>query len=125
MALKTFTLEEADAYVPQLEQLLAEMQAMRELMVAQAHALETVLEHAPGNGGSKAASEYLLLLQRFNAAYTTVREIGCELKDLNQGLVDFPSYRDGNLIYLCWKRGEPRIEYWHDLESGFAGRQKL
>jgi len=47
------------------------------------------------------------------------------LKDLDQGLVDFPSYRDGKLIYLCWKRGESRIEFWHDLESGIAGRQPL
>jgi hypothetical protein len=125
MPVKTFTLDEANAYVPQLEDLLSEMLDLRDQLSAQSHVLESAMRHAPLNGGSKAASEYLLLLQRFNAAYKMLREIGCELKDLDTGLVDFPSYRDGRLIYLCWKRGEPRIEYWHDVESGFAGRQRL
>lgn len=125
MALKTFTVEEANAYIPQLEELLSEMQAVREKIVANAHALETVIAHAPNNGGSRAASEYLLLLQRFNVAHTMLTEIGCELKDLNLGLVDFPSYRDGTLVYLCWKRGEARIEYWHAIDAGVAGRQPL
>ena len=82
-------------------------------------------KHAGGNGGSKAGSEYVLLLQRFNASLSFIQELGCELKDLDQGLIDFPSYRDGKLVYLCWKRGEPRVEFWHDIEAGFAGRQRL
>ncbi len=47
------------------------------------------------------------------------------LRDLSQGLVDFPALRDGEEIYLCWLEHEPEIGYWHDLESGFAGRQPL
>ncbi len=125
MAIKTFTLAEANAHIPQLEQLLAELQSVRDQMVAQSRALEAVVQHASGNGGGKAASEYLLLLQRFNVASKLLNEIGCELKDLNQGLVDFPSERDGQLVFLCWKRGEPRIEYWHELDAGFSGRQRL
>ncbi len=122
---KTFTLEEANAYIPQLEQLLAEMQSIREQLVAEAPVLENVLSSAGGNGGSKAASEYLMRLQRFSALNMMIADIGCELKDLGLGLVDFPSYRDGILVYLCWKSGEPRIEYWHDIDAGFAGRQPL
>lgn len=125
MPTKTFTLEEANAYVPQLEELLAEMQSVREEISAISGALESVIERAPHNGGSRTAGEYLLLLQRFNVAHGMLNEIGCELKDLGLGLVDFPSYREGTLVYLCWKRGEPRIEYWHDLDSGFAGRKPL
>jgi hypothetical protein len=125
MPIKTFTLEEANAYVPQLEELLAELQSVREKITANATALAAVIERAPDNGGSKAASEYLLLLQRFRVAQGMLTEIGCELKDLNLGLVDFPSYRDGTLVYLCWKRGEPRIEYWHSIDSGFSGRRLL
>jgi hypothetical protein len=125
MSLKTFTLEEANAHIPQLEELLAEMQSVRERIVANAHALEAVMARAPNNGGSRAASEYMLLLQRFNVAHTMLTEIGCELKDLNLGLVDFPSYRNGTLVYLCWKRGEPSIEFWHNIDAGFAARQPL
>jgi hypothetical protein len=122
---KTFTLEEANALVAQLDELLAEMTQQRDQIVAMGELLQPVLQHAGGNGGSKAGGEYLLLLQRFNASLSFVQELGCELKDLDQGLIDFPSYRDGKLIYLCWKRGEPKIEFWHDLESGFGGRQPL
>lgn len=125
MPLKTFTLAEANAYIPQLEELLAELQTAREKMVELAPALESAMAHANGNGGSKTAGEYLLQLQRFNAAHELIREIGCEIKDLDNGLIDFPAMREGRIIYLCWKRGERRIDYWHELDTGFAGRQKL
>ncbi len=123
--MKTFTLEQANALVPQLDGLLQEMAQLRDQIVAMGPSLQPVLEHAGGNGGSKAGGEYVLLLQRFNASLSFFQELGVELKDLDQGLVDFPSYREGKLIYLCWKRGEARIGFWHDLESGFAGRQPL
>jgi hypothetical protein len=47
------------------------------------------------------------------------------LRDLERGLVDFPALRDGHEVYLCWVEGEPDIEFWHDLDAGFAGRQSL
>ncbi len=123
--MKTFTLEEANALVPQINELLDEMTNLRDQIVSMGSALQSVLQHAGGNGGSKVGSDYVLLLQRFNASLSFIQELGCELKDLEQGLIDFPSYRDGKLVYLCWKRGEPRVEFWHDIEAGFAGRQRL
>jgi hypothetical protein len=122
---KTFTLEEANALVAQLDGLLDEMTALRDRIVSMSPALQPLLQRAGGNGGSKPGGEYVLLLQRFNARLDFFRNTGCELKDLDQGLVDFPHYRGGKLVYLCWKRGEKRIAFWHDLESGFAGRQSL
>ena len=122
---KIFTLEQANACLPLLEELLDEMQEVRKMILASAPQTETVLARASGNGGNKKAGEHLLLLQRFQAAQATFQEIGCELKDLDLGLVDFPSYREGQLVYLCWKRGEPRVEFWHPIEAGFAGRQPL
>ena len=123
--MKTFTLDEANALIPQVARLLDEMLEMRGKLVAGGVSLESVLRHAGGNGGNKTSSKYVLLLQRFNASLTMFQELGCELKDLDQGLVDFPSYREGQLVYLCWKRGEDQIRFWHDLESGMAGRQPL
>ncbi len=122
--MKTFTLEEANAFVPQLEKLLDDMTNVRAQIVAMGETREPMLPKAGGNGGGKASGKYLLL-QHFNACLSTLQEWGCELKDLDQGLVDFPSYRDGHLVYLCWKRGEARVEYWHEIEAGFAGRQPL
>ncbi len=123
--MKTFTLEEANSLLPQVEELLDEMSLVREHILSGGADLESVLKHAGGNGGSKKSGEYILLLQRFNACLSTMQDFGCELKDLDQGLVDFPSLRDGRIVYLCWKRGEQDIRFWHDLESGFGGRQPL
>lgn len=52
-------------------------------------------------------------------------QLGVELKDFFTGLIDFPSLRDDRPVYLCWRLGEPEVAYWHELEAGFAGRQKL
>jgi len=51
------------------------------------------------------------------------REI--EIKDLERGLVDFPALIDGNEVFLCWENGEEDIEFWHDLDAGYAGRERL
>lgn len=51
--------------------------------------------------------------------------IGCELKDYETGLIDFPAVFDGRLVYLCWKLGEPDVAHWHELTDGYAGRQPL
>lgn len=52
-------------------------------------------------------------------------QLGVELKDPFAGLIDFPSLRNGRPVYLCWHLGEPEVAHWHELEAGFAGRQKL
>jgi len=54
-----------------------------------------------------------------------VQEMDCELKDIDQGLVDFRAEREGREVYLCWKLGEPDIRWWHELDAGFAGRRPL
>ena len=54
-----------------------------------------------------------------------IHALGCELKHVDQGLIDFPALREGREVYLCWRLGEPTIGWWHDLDTGFAGRQPL
>ena len=54
-----------------------------------------------------------------------LRELEVVLRDLDRGLLDFPSMRDGREVYLCWQEGEDAIEYWHEPEAGFAGRRPL
>ena len=58
-------------------------------------------------------------------AINRILETGCVVKDLDEGLVDFPTLREGKEVYLCWKLGEERIGYWHGIEEGFAGRKPL
>ncbi len=80
---------------------------------------------APTNGGGvpgKVVSEGFLGLR---SGLAQLGEMGIVLRDLDRGLVDFPSLRDGEEIYLCWTEDEDEIAYWHSLESGFAGREPL
>jgi hypothetical protein len=54
-----------------------------------------------------------------------LQDLGVELKDYDKGLIDFPSRMSGREVYLCWRLGEPSVQYWHELEAGFAGRQRI
>ena len=64
-------------------------------------------------------------IQALRALAAELERLGCELKDPNTGLIDFLSLRDGRAVYLCWHLGEERINYWHELQTGIAGRQAL
>jgi hypothetical protein len=67
----------------------------------------------------------LQLLEAFESALKQLEDLGVVLKDLTTGLVDFHSLRGEELILLCWKLGEPRVQFWHTLDAGYAGRQPL
>ncbi|MFQ5945126.1 MAG: DUF2203 domain-containing protein [Anaerolineae bacterium] len=122
---KHFTPEEANATLPQLKPLVGELLSYREQIIAARTELGPVLESAEFNGGSQRSSEVVELFGRTERCVQRIHALGCVLKDINQGLVDFPSHREGRQVFLCWKHGEERVGFWHDAESGFAGRQPL
>jgi hypothetical protein len=120
-----FTIEEANAALEVLRPLLAEILEIRTKVLASQAEVWPVMEKAAGNGGSRSAS---LLEREFERLKLLVRQVnasGAILKDLNSGLVDFPSLREGREVYLCWQYGEDRVAYWHDVDGGFAGRQLI
>lgn len=63
--------------------------------------------------------------ERMHGYESELRNLGVELKDHYTGLIDFPCWKDGREVYLCWRHGEAEVAHWHELESGFAGRQQL
>jgi hypothetical protein len=69
--------------------------------------------------------ELATTLQSMNEAAIRLTALGCELKDPNRGLLDFYAYVNGELVYLCWQRGEKEVAFWHTLEAGFPGRKPL
>lgn len=131
MAPQRFTPDEAEKLLPRLGELLVQMQERKAehdrleqkvlefeaKMAANGHLVEKELNEVRQEL-AKAAAEVNRLIEK-------VLELGCELKDIDQGLVDFRCLRDGREVYLCWKLGEPGIAWWHELETGFAGRQPL
>jgi hypothetical protein len=129
---REFTLEEANAAVVELRPVVARMvEHGRNLADAQRKQRSLVTQIA-GNGGDLQPSDLRELAETIQAEADAIaacaQEIdaaGAQIKSLEEGLLDFPSRRDGELVLLCWKLGEGEIEYWHGVDEGFAGRKPL
>ena len=122
---RVFTIQEADAALSIIRPLLAEMLKIRQEILDAQPEIWPVVEKAAGNGGSKAANLVEQQFKRLDELIHQLQSSGAILKDINIGLVDFLSMRDGREIYLCWQYGEAEIRYWHEIDSGFAGRELL
>jgi hypothetical protein len=119
-----YTLEEASELLPRVVELITQMRTARDRL-GDREAREALSDAGPTNGGGepgRTVSEGFLQLQ---AAITELRELEVVLRDLDRGLLDFPSLREGREVYLCWEDGEDAIRYWHEPEAGFAGRRPL
>lgn len=122
---RLFTVEEANALLPKLNELLADIAVHRDAMREKAPHMEPILRAAATNGGGKIGSEYGVEAYNLYLAIERIRSLGVLLKDLDTGLLDFPHERDGRVVFLCWHPPEERVAYWHDIEAGYAGRQPL
>ena len=120
-----FTVAEANAALTALRPLVAAALEARAHIVAAQPALWPVLEKAAGNGGSDKATAVLVDFEMLRRCLKTIEGLGIVIKDVNTGLVDFLSERDGRDVYLCWRYDEPAVAFWHELEAGFGGRQPL
>jgi len=129
---RLFTLEEANAAVADLRPIVERaVSHRRKLAEAQRQQAALVLQIG-GNGGDLQPSdlrEVVEAIQREAAALTDCVEqidaAGAQNKSLEEGLLDFPSLRDDEVVLLCWKLGEDEIGYWHGVDEGFAGRKPL
>lgn len=129
---KYFTVEEATALLPEITPILEEVVELRKRLEQAEKGLVALHWKARTNGhvspegsfsaGQSARAE---LVAQISGHMARLHELGIELKDPTIGLIDFPTMRDDRVVYLCWKLGEPSIEYWHDVEAGYAGRQPL
>ena len=120
-----FTIEEANALLPKISRVIKDMLDARQCIIEAQADLWPVLEKAIGNGGSKKAGALLSEFSRVEQGARRLSEMGCILKDINTGLVDFPTLRNGREVFLCWQHGEPEVAFWHDVDAGLAGRQPL
>lgn len=120
-----YTVEEANAMLPELRNLLGEIRAARNQLAADWEGAVPVLRLASTNGGGKPATLVVVDLLRLNKLMRSLASRGVLIKDIDRGLVDFPHWRDGQEVVLCWELSEERVAFWHDLESGFAGRQPI
>ncbi|QLQ04915.1 MAG: DUF2203 domain-containing protein [Anaerolineae bacterium] len=121
-----FSVPEANVLLPRLHVLVTELQRIRAAIVDAQPEFLPVLEASVTNGGNREASAMLLRFGQVEALVDEIRNTGCRAKDVQMGLVDFLHRRpDGRIVLLCWRLGEDQIGYWHELDSGFQGRQPL
>ncbi len=130
---RRFTLAEAQGLVPQVSRLLREAVALKAEHAEAERAMRLSMERIMTMGGMivdrEAARDVRSRLDgamsRLREALERVQKLGCVVKDLDIGLVDFPTLLRGVEVYLCWKLGEPAIEFWHGVDEGFAGRKPI
>jgi len=133
MAEKYFDRHEAEELLPAIEQFLEEARKQKQALDSITADISNASLRIMMLGGSlppfselnhkKAQREKIA--EQLSRTVDEIQQTGCVVKDLDTGLVDFPSLRRGEKVYLCWKLGEERIGYWHGIEEGFAGRKPL
>jgi len=122
---RLFTLEQANQLLQTLRPLVDQLIATRDQIVTIRPELDSGVQKALGNGASKATGDLLKLFRKIERLINQVHSYGVLLKDVDQGLLDFPSELEGRVVFLCWKHGEPSVSHWHDLDAGFGGRKPL
>lgn len=125
--MKIFTVEEANALLPTVRGILAKVQRAHKRLFSYREAAKKAAEAAEeGGGGMPDGLRYAALLIKLTTQMGKLESLGVQLKDFDRGLVDFPSLRDGRVVLLCWQIGDgDELEWWHDMDAGFAGRTPL
>jgi hypothetical protein len=125
--MKIFTIQEANALLPSVRDVLGKIQRIhRKLAKYRKEAQKAVEGAEQGGGGIPDGVLYAQLLTKLTTLITGLEGLGVQIKDFERGLVDFPSLRDGRVVLLCWQMGEgDQLEFWHDVDAGFAGRTPL
>jgi hypothetical protein len=131
--MKTFTLDEAQAMLPVVEALLNRAIEAKDALGGLEEEHQELQRRIFLTGGllvdraavKKRKITMAALLQRAKDSLQEIDAIGVQVKDFETGLLDFPCILEGETVLLCWKRGEPRIAFWHRMDDGFRGRQPV
>jgi hypothetical protein len=119
-----YTVAEANRALGWVQERIDRLRSARDGL-ADEEAREALSEAAPKNGGGEPGKVVSTAFLELRDALNELQAVEVVLRDLERGLVDFPAIRDGEEIYLCWEEGEDEVGWWHDPESGHAGRQPL
>lgn len=120
-----FTVEDANSLLPKLEPLVGELLERRARVVSQRKQLGETLDDLRRDVGGRIPSEMAEDFRMIQQLVKRIQSHGCLLKDMNSGLLDFLAKREGREVYLCWRYGEPRVAFYHELHTGFNGRQPV
>lgn len=122
---RLYTVAEANAILPQVRRLVQRMLTARTNVLHLQPELWPAVEAAVFNGGSKTVSEASRQIIAIQESIAALQRMNILVKDINTGLIDFPAQREGQVVLLCWQYDEPSVQFWHDVDTGFAGRQRI
>ena len=120
-----FTLQEASDTLSIIRSMVEEVVQISQKVIANQPEIWPAIERSAGNGGNATLSKLVWDFEKLDNLLHRIQDTGVLVKDMASGLLDFPTIRNGQEVYLCWKVGEETIEYWHEVEAGFAGRQSI
>ena len=130
---KRFTLPEAERLLPEIEKVIREAVSLKVQYQDAEQAIQSFAQRVAMQGGVVIDRDTVLRQraerdrcgERLKAAVEEIQEHGCVIKDLDVGLIDFPTLFRGKEVYLCWRMGESGIRHWHGVDEGFAGRKPI
>ena len=122
---RLFSVQEANALIPHLRALLIKVQSEKQRLLTMKPELEKAASLHVYDWGMTRGAEYVRILDAFHQATRDIEELGVVVKDFDTGLCDFPRRREGRVVFLCWKQDEEEVTWWHDIDTGFAGRQPI
>ena len=119
---RIYTVDEANALIDDLRARLERIREARQTILKTA---ERLSRGASANGGGAEGSASLEAMAVLREGVEALTSQGIVLRDADTGLIDFPTRREGRLVYLCWRLGEDRVTHWHEVDAGFGGRKPL
>jgi hypothetical protein len=121
---KHYTREEATALLPQIRVWLEQLNRLREDLRRYEKRLSGLTEQGNDTGG-ETVNHWIRALADMQATLAEFQRREIFIKDLDRGLLDFPALIGGKEVFLCWESDEETVEFWHDLETGYGGRERL
>lgn len=121
---KHYTREQVRALLPQVRAWLDDLVERRDKMDKQEDLVRSMRPEGADIGG-EVVNDWVRLVAEFRTLLFEFYQRDIEIKDIDRGLVDFPAIIGGKEVFLCWEKSEDDVEYWHDLDSGFGGREPL
>jgi hypothetical protein len=119
-----YSREEAESMLPRVKPVLQKLRDAKDMLTDE-EAHELLTESAPSNGGGEPGRQVGEAFLEVRQLLGALQEAGIVVRDIDRGLIDFPAIREGDEVYLCWELGEDSIDWWHDLDDGYRGRQPL
>ncbi len=125
MPVRYFTLAEANALLPKIEPLMAELLERRAKAVRWSNQIVDLLQDTHVDFGGALPTAIAQEFMQIEALHGEIKSFGCIVKNFEAGLIDFLAQIDGRDVYLCWRYGEDQVQYYHELHAGFRGRKAI